>query len=207
MRPVLVIVPLYRDAALAPDLLSSLAVARDDFAQIDGRLLIIMDPLDSRNGVGIDRQLSAVSGTIPTELLADVAGLGVIGAANRGLAKAIEENRDALILKPNVAVFPGTLVEMRAVAYLDHMIGFVSPRSNDRGIGALPHDDRSRSSALPLCTDSRWAGDVHQMDNAPGIRRLRSDLRIGYRHGARPEHARESVRLSLRSGQPRIRLQ
>jgi glycosyltransferase involved in cell wall biosynthesis len=54
----------------------------------------------------------------------------------------VELGRDVIILNPDAIVNAGAITEMYQVSYLDPMIGFVSPRSNNAGICSLPHQDR-----------------------------------------------------------------
>ena len=149
VRDVLVILPLYRNAALITDLFRSLISAADDFAAIRARLLIVVDfPDDAPLLKILGRELPTLEAAVPVELHYNDTNIGFIGSVNFGFAKAIAENRDALILNSDVIVFPGAFSEMRQVAYCDHMIGFVSPRSNNATICSLPNDDSYRHRSV-----------------------------------------------------------
>ena len=96
----------------------------------------------------LGRELPTLEAAVPVELHYNDTNIGFIGSVNFGFAKAIAENRDALILNSDVIVFPGAFSEMRQVAYCDHMIGFVSPRSNNATICSLPNDDSYRHRSV-----------------------------------------------------------
>lgn len=148
-RDVLVILPLYRNAGLVPDLFRSLISAAEDFAAIRARLLIVVDsPDDEALGKMLELELPALQAAVQVELHHNVANIGFISSVNFGFGKAIAENRDALILNSDVVVFPGAFSEMRRVAYCDHMIGFVSPRSNNATICSLPNEDGYRHRSV-----------------------------------------------------------
>lgn len=148
-RDVLVILPLYRNAGLIPDLFRSLIAAADDFRAIGGRLLIIVDSPDDESLIDmLHDQLPALEAVVPVELHINEKNLGFVGSMNFGFDKAIAERRDALALNSDVIVSAGAFKEMQAVAYLDHMTGFVSPRSNNATICSLPNQARYRHRSV-----------------------------------------------------------
>ncbi|WP_445492933.1 glycosyltransferase [Rhodopseudomonas sp. RCAM05734] len=149
MRDVLVILPLYRNAALVPALFRSLVSAADDFAGIGGRLLIIVDsPDDDELREMLRRELPALEAVVPTVVHVNETNIGFIGSVNFGFARAIAERRDTIILNSDVVVSAGAFREIRDVAYLDHMTGFVCPRSNNATICSLPSDPRYRHRSV-----------------------------------------------------------
>ena len=53
-------------------------------------------------------------------------------------ADSVANRHDVILLNSDTIVFPGAFAEMQRVAYLDPMIGFVSPRSNNATICSFP---------------------------------------------------------------------
>lgn len=158
VRDVLVIVPVYRNAGLVPGLFRSLIAAADSFRAIGGRLLIIVDsPDDEELREMLRLELPALEAAVPTELHVNQNNLGFVGSMNFGFERAIAEGRDALALNSDVVVSAGAFREMQEVAYLDHMTGFVSPRSNNATICSLPYQNRYRHRSVD---DSRASFEI-----------------------------------------------
>jgi GT2 family glycosyltransferase len=146
VRSVLVIAPLYRNAGLIEPLFQSLIQAAEDFTAIDGRLLLIVDsPNDVALRIALEKELPSLAKRVPVEVVWNKTNRGFLESINVGFHKAISERRDALILNSDVIVFPGSFREMRDVAYLDNMTGFVSPRSNNATICSLPFEESFRN--------------------------------------------------------------
>ena len=73
---------------------------------------------------------------------------------NYALDAARRERNDIIILNSDVQVFEGALLEMRDVANSDHMIGFVSPRSNNATICSTPYAANFRNSSSRTAYDN-----------------------------------------------------
>ena len=142
-RPLLVIIPFHRDAALADSLLGSLEAVEDELAAACGSILAVDDsPGDAALQSALGRAAERLR--VPFEVAANQRNLGFVASANAGLRRALERGADALLLNSDTRVFPGAVAEMRRVAALDAMIGFVSPRSNNASIFSLPQQEEFR---------------------------------------------------------------
>jgi GT2 family glycosyltransferase len=143
-RPLDIIVPFYRGAALVEAVFASLAAVQDELAANCCSIFAIDDS-------GGDALVAAALGRaaegfrIPFDTAANAANLGFVASANIGLRRAVERGHDALLLNSDTVVFPGAVAEMRRVAALDAMIGFVSPRSNQATILSLPQQEDLRA--------------------------------------------------------------
>ncbi|HWQ57287.1 MAG TPA: glycosyltransferase [Bryobacteraceae bacterium] len=143
MTPLDLIVPFYKDAALADALFGSLAAIEDELAAGLCSILAIDDsPGDAALQSSLRR--AAERFRIPFEIAVNPRNLGFVGSANIGLRRAVERGHHALLLNSDTLVFPGAIAEMRRVAELDPMIGFVNPRSNNASILSLPQQEEYR---------------------------------------------------------------
>ena len=141
MRDTLVILPLYQNAALISGLFGSLISAADDLSRIGAQILIVVDsPDDDELREVLRVELPPLEAVVPTFVHFNERNIGFIGSVNFGFARAIADRRDAIILNSDVVVTAGAFSELRDVAYLDHMTGFVCPRSNNATICSLPND-------------------------------------------------------------------
>jgi len=150
IRPVDLIIPFYRNANLVSPLFESLqqTPVRDELSRLHCSLILINDsPGDEQLNECLARAVAGTGALLPCELLENEQNLGFVRSANRGLQLAVDRKHDAIILNSDTLVYPGALVEMREVARLDPMIGFVSPRSNNATICSLPHQDQYQNLA------------------------------------------------------------
>jgi GT2 family glycosyltransferase len=137
--PLLIIIPLYRNAALVSALLGSLARCGDELDRSELSILLINDsPEDDELAQTLERELPILRRHYDVTLHTNAANQGFTLTANFGLEYALRHARDVVLLNSDTLVFPGALREMREVAYLDRMIGFVNPRSNNATIASLP---------------------------------------------------------------------
>jgi GT2 family glycosyltransferase/glycosyltransferase involved in cell wall biosynthesis len=147
-RPVLIILPFYRNEQLVADVVESLIACADDIAAIQGEVLLYNDSPDYQPlADALAAILPAANGAFPCRVEHNPRNLGFVQTANRGLGEAIARRRDALLLNSDVRVFPGALLEMARVAALDPMIGFVNPRSNNATVASLPLQERFRENS------------------------------------------------------------
>jgi glycosyltransferase involved in cell wall biosynthesis len=154
-RRVQLVIPCSRSSHLAPLFVQALGahLAGDD--QPSYSIAAINDSPDDADLARCLRELlEQLQAVAPCELLTNERELGLAGSVNRGLQTAMEQGRDAIVLRPGAIVSSGSLAEMRQIAYLDAMIGFVCPRSNDAGLCSLPQED-SRNTRNP--SDARAA--------------------------------------------------
>ena len=138
-KPLDIIVPFYRNAVLAEALASSIRLVSEELAAEGATFVAINDsPSDAALAAALAR-IPADFANLPVEILANERNLGFVQSANAGLSRALARGRDALLLNSDTLLFPGAVAEMRRVAELDPMIGFVSPRSNNATLCSLPH--------------------------------------------------------------------
>ena len=133
LRPLDLVIPCYRNAALAGDLCRSLAAVRDELAENACAVVAVNDSPE-------DPALAEVLAGAGFEQIVNPQNLGFVASANAGLRLALERGHDAILLNSDTSVFPGAIAEMRRVAALDPMIGFVNPRSNNAAFCSLPQD-------------------------------------------------------------------
>jgi GT2 family glycosyltransferase len=137
--PLLIIVPLYRNASLVPGLFGSLTRCCDDLDHSEVSILLLNDsPDDQELAQALERNLPSLRRHYDVTLHTNAQNQGFTLTANFGLEFALERGSDVLLLNSDTLVFPGALREVRDVAYLDRMIGFVNPRSNNATIASLP---------------------------------------------------------------------
>jgi GT2 family glycosyltransferase len=143
-RSVDIAVPFYRNSHLVFQLFQSLtqAPAALELTRLGGTLFAVNDSPDD---LVLKEQLqSAVSKAalrVRCELLENPANIGFTRSVNLVMQRALDQGHDVIILNSDALVLPGAFSEMRNVAYLDPMIGFVSPRSNNATICSLPHQE------------------------------------------------------------------
>ncbi len=113
--------------------------------------------------------MPALAAVVPTELHFNEANLGFVATMNAGFARATRDGQDVIMLNSDVVVFAGAFTEMQQVAYSDHMIGFVSPRSNNATICSLPnaHAFRHRSVAESRASFERIASYLPRVRYVP----------------------------------------
>jgi GT2 family glycosyltransferase/glycosyltransferase involved in cell wall biosynthesis len=144
-RPIDIVVPFYRNANLVPALIQSLAQVpvRNELARLGCSLIAVNDsPDDSELNERLRRAVADVEAFLPCQLLENEQNLGFVGSVNRALQITVNNEHDAIILNSDTIVCPGAFSEICSVAYMDPMIGFVSPRSNNASLCSLPHQDQ-----------------------------------------------------------------
>jgi GT2 family glycosyltransferase len=136
-RPLDIIVPIYKNAALVRACVGSLLEHLEEIAAHRSRVILINDSPD-------DAEIAALLAWYEVDnadltALRNEKNLGFVGSVNRGLAQAQHAGHDALIVNSDTQTFPGTLAQLLRVAYSDPQIGFACPRSNNASICSLPH--------------------------------------------------------------------
>jgi GT2 family glycosyltransferase len=133
------IISFYRNPELVDPLSRSLEAVRDELVQAGAAIFAINDsPGDPDLASALAHMASALGEHLPCRIIANERNLGFVRSINIGLRHAAARRRDALLLNSDTRVFPGAISEIRRVAALDPMIGFVSPRSNNATICSLP---------------------------------------------------------------------
>lgn len=131
-----IIVPIYKNVSLASQCLESLAANIQELSAYSPRLIVINDsPTDAEVGA----MLAAFAASRPyVVLLENDVNLGFVKTVNRGLALALKDGHDVILVNADTVTFAGTLKNLVEVAYADPQIAFVSPRSNNASICSLP---------------------------------------------------------------------
>jgi len=133
-----IVIPFYKNAGLVRPLFDSLE-------RVGGELCnrhTVVAINDSADEPELEAELSAaverLSRQAPCRLIRNARNLGFVRSVNQVLAAARDARHDVLLLNSDTVIFPGAITELRRVAYLDPMTGFVSPRSNNATICSLP---------------------------------------------------------------------
>lgn len=131
--------PLYRRADLLPPLIASIRNVIPELKEIDVQLLFIVDsPNDDELLTALNGYVSVLRHDLKVSVIVNSENIGFLKSANIALSMGHQYCQDVILLNSDVELFPGALREMKAVAYSDHMIGFVSPRSNNATICTAP---------------------------------------------------------------------
>jgi GT2 family glycosyltransferase len=140
-KGVFVIVPFYNNPHLVESLTQGLLACIGELRALNCEFIFINDSpdnlyLEKELSINIDiLNLAGFTG----KLINNAENLGFIKSTNKGLLLCIKNYYDAILLNSDAVLYPGCISEMHAVAYIDEMIGFVSPRSNEAGLSTIPH--------------------------------------------------------------------
>lgn len=135
----IIAVPFYKTPELVEPLLSSLERSGADLNSIAASLLFIVDSPDDQLLIAeLQGRSSPLRSICDVEIVINQLNCGFVQSINSAFSTSIERQRDIIILNSDVEVFEGAFVEMQKVAYSDHMIGFVNPRSNNATICTSP---------------------------------------------------------------------
>jgi GT2 family glycosyltransferase len=144
-RPIYVVAPFYRKPELVESLFDSLEPCVDELKDLQCTLLAINDsPEDLELAEALRDAANGRLCDVPFLLRENVVNLGFVKSVNRGLKEAVKAGADVILLNSDTIVYPGAFREMQRVAYLDPMIGFVSPRTNNATICSFPHQEEFR---------------------------------------------------------------
>jgi len=143
-----IIIPFYRNAHLVTPLCDSLLRVAQELSSLSATIVAINDsPKDESLRRALTAAQHSFANRVPFEVLDNETNRGFVQSVNRAACAAIQRRRDVVLLNSDTVVFPGALREMAWVAYLDPMIGFVSPRSNNATICSLPQQTQFQSAA------------------------------------------------------------
>lgn len=142
-RPLLIVVPFYKQPHLIDQIGTNLLALRAEIQEQNVQVLFVNDsPTELEVGERLSRWWIELLTEFPIEVVTNEKNLGFVRSTNIGLHRAKEIGADALMLNSDVILAPGALTEMRRVAELEPMIGFVNPRSNNATIASLPFATR-----------------------------------------------------------------
>ena len=135
-RSVDIIIPFYKHEELVPPLFTSIFSCVEDLYVMNIRLVIINDsPGYKQLEVALENELEQCKRLqVNFKIIRNNENLGFVQSANKGLEQSMIASHDAILLNSDTILTPSALKEMQRVAYLDSMIGFVSPRSNNATI-------------------------------------------------------------------------
>lgn len=139
-RRIDLIVPIYKNAELVKACVDSLITHLPEIAESRPRLVLVNDSPDDADVAQL-LQAYSTAATAATELmvLRNDTNLGFVRSVNRGIAQAVADGHDVLLINSDTQTFAGTLANLLAAARADPQIGFASPRSNNASICSLPH--------------------------------------------------------------------
>lgn len=139
VRGVLIAIPFYRNERLVAPVVGSLIACASDLAAIGAEVVFYNDSPDyPALDVALQAILPSAAASFPCRIETNPQNLGFVRTMNRAVAEAVARHGDLLMLNSDAEIEPGALPEMLRVAALDHMIGFVNPRSNNATIATLP---------------------------------------------------------------------
>jgi GT2 family glycosyltransferase len=151
LRPgitLLIAVSFYKNAHLVRPLFDSLIACGDEIAALGGEVACYNDsPGDAPLAAALAEHLPRAALHFACRLETNAKNLGFVRTMNRAVAEAVARRADLLLLNSDTVLTQGALTEMVRVAELEHMIGFVNPRSNNATLATLPL--RAPSAALP----------------------------------------------------------
>ena len=167
-----IVIPFFKNAALVRSLFDSLEAIVPELNAAGSHVVAINDAPDDRElGSALSKALTRLSEAVPCELIQNDRAVGAVGCVGEALSRVISAKHDVLLLHADAIVFPGAISELRRVAYLDSMIGFVSPRSNRGSVCSLPHQQEFRSKVpadahANFCKLSRYLPEYHFVPTA-----------------------------------------
>src|ERR1017187_1365691 len=140
-----VIIPFYKNVQLVRPLFESLHAVAAELNECSFCLVPVNGSPDDADLRGALRDaVERLAQLAPCRLIENESNLGFVRSANAAVSASATSRHDVILLNSDTVVFPGALSEIRRVAYLDPMTGFVSPRSNNATICSLPHQPEFR---------------------------------------------------------------
>ena len=135
--PLVIVVCHYRHPELARRMLDSMVQIQDELIRSSAELFIVNDSPDDCELDNVLKSYRNELGSVALRVVKNKENLGFVKSSNLGMRYAIEKRADVLLLNSDAILYPGTLEELRYVAYADPMIGFAGPRSNNATICTL----------------------------------------------------------------------
>lgn len=146
-RPLHIVVPFASNKNHVASINAALLKVADELIQLSATVFFYVNSDHSMLGSDLSHAALAWPSNLITVVPSN-APASVAEMCNRAFASAIEEDADVILLTPEAIVMPGALPEMVAVARLDPMTGFVSPRSNDAWLASLPHARAGHNASM-----------------------------------------------------------
>jgi GT2 family glycosyltransferase len=138
-RPVHVIIPFYKNPGLVAPLFQSLSACSEEMHDLGCTVIAINDSPDDRElSRALDEAANRFRDRMTCMVVQNEKNLGFVASVNAAARQAVDAGADVMLLNSDTLVFAGAFREIRRIAYLDPMIGFVSPRSNNATICTLP---------------------------------------------------------------------
>jgi GT2 family glycosyltransferase len=136
---VLIAIPFYRNEHLVAQVIGSLIGCASDLAVIGADVVFYNDSPDyPALSEALQAILPSAAEAFPCRIETNPQNLGFVRTMNQAVAEAVARHADLVMLNSDTEIEPGALPEMLRIAALDHMIGFVNPRSNNATIATLP---------------------------------------------------------------------
>ena len=133
------LIPFYRQPSLVKGLFESLHRVADELVEAGCEVIAINDsPEDGELKTRLREAVANLSKVVPCRVIENEQNIGFARSVNGAASDSVTSRRDVLLLNSDTIVFPGAIREVKRVAYLDPMIGFVSPRSNNATICSFP---------------------------------------------------------------------
>lgn len=138
-----IVIPFYKSEELVRPLIDSLVSCAEEIEGICAEVVLVNDSPDYEPlATALEYAVETLSfENVAHRLVINEKNMGFVGSTNSQLESAREQGRDVILLNSDTVVFLGAFSEMIEVAKSDHMIGFVSPRSNNATICSLPNGE------------------------------------------------------------------
>jgi GT2 family glycosyltransferase len=173
--PIDIIVPFYRQPSLVKTLFDSLHGVHEELVECDCQIIAINDsPEDEELKAVLCHAVAELASLVPCRLIENPENLGFGRSVNEAAGWSVRNRHDVILLNSDTILFPGAVREMRRVAGLDPMIGFVSPRSNNATICSFPSQPEFQKLAPEESYSvfqelSRFLPDYHYVPVAVGF--------------------------------------
>jgi GT2 family glycosyltransferase len=165
---VVIAVPFYRNEHLVAPLVGSLVACAAEIRAIGADVVFYNDsPGYGALQSALVASLSTAQEVFPCRLVCNPENLGFVRTMNRAVDEAVSRRADLLLLNSDTRVEPGALTEMVRVLRLDHMIGFVNPRSNNATIATLPVAAPAADPALAIAAYRSLAARLPDVSYVP----------------------------------------
>ena len=138
-RPMLVAIPFYKNENLVRPVVGSLIRCADEMRRLGCEAVFYNDspghvPLHD----ALENIVPVAENAFACRIENNPDNIGFVRTMNRAVAEAVSRGMDLLLLNSDTVLEPGALTAMARCLTLDHMIGFVNPRSNNATIATLP---------------------------------------------------------------------
>jgi GT2 family glycosyltransferase len=173
--PIDIIIPFYRQPSLVKSLFESLHRIGEELAGASCQVIAINDSPDDGELKTLLRQaVKDLAEVVPCRVIENERNIGFGRSVNGAAHESVVNQHDVILLNSDTILFPGAIAELQRVAYLDPMIGFVSPRSNNATICSFPPQPEFRKlspeqSYAVFCELSDYLPEYHYVPTAVGF--------------------------------------